>query len=144
MFDSPHIHITTLCCFDWPVTLLSLISLHGTESDYDRAPPWDFTEFISHHFSTSQNNSFAGKKNSQTHFHTILSSHSTSSSSPVCLPLGQSFSKGGTHHHATTPLLLLIPSSAHPQTLSLIHTRRHTCLDCTLSLPAQLAKLMQC
>lgn len=39
MFDSPHIHITTLCCFDWPVTLLSLISLHGTESDYYRPPP---------------------------------------------------------------------------------------------------------
>ena len=129
MFNSPHIHFTTLSRFDWPLSLFTPIS-PSSHSIWLRKPPWD--PVTSHAiYYTSQTIPLLKRKKKTTF------PPKSSAYSPLHPPSAvSSWSKlrsGGTtttHHHATTPPSLCLLSAlflhSSPDTLTHSHTRRQT------------------
>lgn len=134
MFNSLHIHITTLSCFDWPVSLFSLISLHHTHVITPEIHQINIPFHLLYNHTIPLLN-----KTPHSHPNPLLTAPSTPS---LCLLLVKASVKGGLttlQQHPHPPLLVLRSS---PDTLT--HTPKHTCLGRTLSLPAQIAELIQC
>lgn len=111
MFKSLHIHITTLSCFDGPVSLFGLIFLHQTQSEIDQLYPMPFSFFLPNHcFSDT---------------HSLPIPCSLPPPPPSVSPWSKLQSRGNSPSCNNTPLPLVL-SSTHPQTLSLTDTYTQT------------------